>query len=220
MGRVAPLTLPTPHGEARVHLHAAVGEPVGALVLGHGAGGSVTAPDLQAVTAAATAAGVTVALVEQPYRVAGRRSAPPAPKLDEAWLPVVAALRGAGGPLAGLPLVSGGRSSGARVACRTAAACGAAGVLALAFPLQPPNARKDGTLGPSRRPELEAAAAACPVLVVQGETDRFGMVPDGVAPGVVVARIRGDHGLKADRAALTAAVLAWLPSVLPGARPA
>ncbi|UTI64736.1 alpha/beta hydrolase [Paraconexibacter antarcticus] len=215
---MAPLTLPTPPGEARVHLHAAAGEPAGALVLGHGAGGSITAPDLQAVTAAATAAGVTVALVEQPYRVAGRRNAPPAATLDAAWLPIVGQLRA--GPLAGLPVVCGGRSSGARVACRTAAAAGAAGVLALAFPLQPPNARKDGTLGPSRRPELEAAAAACPVLVVQGETDRFGMVPDGVAPGVTLARIRGDHGLKGDRAALTAAVLTWLCSVLPGARPA
>lgn len=212
MQGVSVLSLPTPTGEARAHLHAADGGAArAALVLGHGAGGSVSAPDLVAVTAAATGAGIAVALVEQPYRVAGRRTAPPAPKLDEAWIAVLAALRA--GPLAGLPVACGGRSSGARVACRTAAAVGAAAVVCLAFPLQPP-ARRSGTLPPSRRPELEAVAV--PVLVVQGESDRFGMVPDGAAGGrLTVVRVRGDHGLKQDVGAVAAATLAWLDGVLP-----
>jgi predicted alpha/beta-hydrolase family hydrolase len=99
------------------------------------------------------------------------------------------------------------------VACRTAVAVGAAAVLCLAFPLQPPT-RRSGTVPPSRLPELEGAGV--PVLVVQGETDRFGMVPDGVA-GVTVVRVRGDHGLKQDTAAVAQAVLAWLPTVVGGA---
>ncbi|MEA2169887.1 MAG: uncharacterized protein QOF76_3187, partial [Solirubrobacteraceae bacterium] len=97
----------TPRGTARVHRYR-VDNPRLQLVLGHGAGGSVTAPDLQAVTKAAVAAGVSVALVEQPYRVLGRKSAPPAPHLDEAWIAVIAALKD------DVPLVCGGRSSGAR----------------------------------------------------------------------------------------------------------
>ena len=129
------LDVDTPHGPARVHLHGA-GEPSGALVLGHGAGGGVAARDLVAATKAAQEIGVSVALVEQPYRVAGRRSPAPAGQLDAAWIAVVEHLRG--GPLADLPLVVGGRSSGARVACRTAAQTGAAGVVCLAFPVHPP----------------------------------------------------------------------------------
>ena len=104
-------------------------------MLGHGAGGGVTARDLVAAAETAVAQGVAVALVEQPYRVAGRRSPAPAHQLDTAWTAVVERLRSA--ELEGLPLVVGGRSSGARVACRTAGATGAAGVLCLAFPLQP-----------------------------------------------------------------------------------
>ena len=167
------LTVSTPHGEAAVHLHAA-DSPRGALVLGHGAGGGVEAPDLVAATGAAVAQGFTVALVEQPYRVAGRRSSPPAHHLDAAWIAVIEAL--AAGDLEGLPLVTGGRSAGARVACRTAAETGAAAVLCLAFPLQPP-ARKGKPPGPSRLDELDALKV--PVLVVQGEGDRFGMPPPG-----------------------------------------
>src|SRR6185295_8176817 len=106
------LEIATPHGPARAHVHAA-GGPRAALVLGHGAGGGVQAPDLVAATDAALERGVSVALVEQPYRVAGRRSAAPARQLDAAWLAVVEALRA--GPLAGLPFICGGRSSGARV---------------------------------------------------------------------------------------------------------
>jgi predicted alpha/beta-hydrolase family hydrolase len=192
----------TPHGPARVHLHAAA-SPVAGLVLGHGAGGSVTAPDLEAVTGVARAAGVSVALVEQPYKVAGRRSAAPAPQLDAAWLAVVEHLRT--GPLAGLELIAGGRSSGARVACRTAAEAGAVAVLCLAFPVHPP-----GRPEKTRLPELDAVTV--PVLVVQGERDPFGMPP--TAPGRTVVAVPGTHSLSSGLAAVEAAVAAWLPRVL------
>ncbi|HET7449195.1 MAG TPA: alpha/beta family hydrolase [Gaiellaceae bacterium] len=195
------LEIATPHGPAHAHLRPTDGAR-GGLVLGHGAGGGVDAPDLVAAARAARAAGFSVALVEQPYRVAGRRSPAPAAQLDAAWTAVVAELRR--GALAGVPLVAGGRSSGARVACRTAAATGAAGVLCLAFPVHPP-----GRPEKSRLDEL--AAVQVPVLVIQGERDPFGMPPD--APGRTVVRIAGDHGLKADRAALESAVAAWLSSV-------
>jgi predicted alpha/beta-hydrolase family hydrolase len=198
------LELATPHGPARAHLRPA-DEPIGALVLGHGAGGSVTAPDLAAVTAVAAGLGCSVALVEQPYRVAGRRSAAPAHQLDAAWLAVLEQLRA--GPLAGLATVAGGRSSGARVACRTAAETGAVGVLCLAFPLHPP-----GRPETSRLAELEAVGV--PVLVVQGERDPFGTPP--AAAGREVVAVRGDHGLKADVDAVAAAARAWLARVLPG----
>jgi predicted alpha/beta-hydrolase family hydrolase len=195
------LEIATLHGPARAHLHLTDGAG-GALVLGHGAGGGVTAPDLVAAAKAAATAGFSVALVEQPYRVAGRRSPAPAAQLDAAWVAVVADLRR--GVLAGLPLVAGGRSSGARVACRTAAATGAAGVLCLAFPVHPP-----GRPEKSRLEELDAVSV--PVLVVQGERDPFGMPPD--AKGRSVVRVAGDHRLKADRAALESAVAAWLSSL-------
>lgn len=201
------LDLDTPHGPARVHLHPA-DEPVGALVLGHGAGGGVTAPDLVAATRVATAASLTVALVEQPYRVAGRRSPAPARRLDAAWTAVLDALRP--GALRGLPVIAGGRSSGARVACRTAEATGAAGVLCLAFPLQPPPRKAATTLAPSRQPELDRVPV--PVLVVQGLNDRFGMPVPG--PGREVVQIAGDHSLRSDLDALGDAVRAWLPGVL------
>jgi uncharacterized protein len=195
----------TPHGPARVHLRAAA-EPRAALMLGHGAGGGVAAPDLVAATEAALAEGVSVALVEQPYRVAGRRSPAPARQLDAAWAAVAGRLRE--GELAGLPLVAGGRSSGARVACRTAEAVGAAGVLCLAFPLQPPG-RRSGP-APSRLPELEAVEV--PVLVVQGERDPFGMPPPG--PGRDVVVVAGDHRLAGDLPAVGAAVGEWLRGVV------
>ncbi|MGN6798719.1 MAG: alpha/beta hydrolase family protein [Gaiellaceae bacterium] len=194
------LEIATPHGPARAHLRLSEGGRA-ALVLGHGAGGGVNAPDLVAATRAAGEAGVSVVLVEQPYRVAGRRSPAPAAQLDAAWTAVVTALRD--DLLAGLPVVTGGRSSGARVACRTAAATGSTGVLCLAFPVHPP-----GRPEKSRLDELDAVRV--PVLVIQGERDPFGMPPD--APGRSVVRIAGDHGLKADRAALESAVRAWLSS--------
>jgi uncharacterized protein len=200
--------LMTPQGPARVHLHLPEGPPRAVMALGHGAGGGVGAPDLQAVAALATARGVLVALVEQPYRVAGRRSPPPPARLDPAWTAVVDHVS-AGAP--GLPLITGGRSSGARVACRTAAATGAAGVLCLAFPLQPA-VGAGRPPRPSRLPELEGVP--CPVLVVQGERDAFGMPPDG--PGRTVARIAGDHSLKSDVRALRAVVGDWLDLILGG----
>ena len=183
-------------------MHAA-DEPVGALVLGHGAGGGVAAPDLVAAAGVALALGISVALVEQPYRVAGRRSPSPAHHLDGAWIAVVEALRA--GPLASVAIVTGGRSSGARVACRTAAQTGAAGVLCLAFPLQPP-ARKNGTRAASRQAELDGVTV--PVLVVQGEGDPFGMPEPG--PVREVARLRGNHSLRSDAPGLKAAVEDWL----------
>jgi predicted alpha/beta-hydrolase family hydrolase len=191
----------TPHGLARVHLRA-VESARGALVLGHGAGGGVEARDLVAATAAARSAGLTVALVEQPYRVAGRRSPAPAKQLDAAWTAVVAHLRDEA--LAGF-LVTGGRSAGARVACRTAADTGAGAVLCLAFPLHPPSHPEK-----SRLDELDAVAV--PTLVVQGERDPFGMPPSGANRSV--SRVPGTHSLS-DTAAVTAAVAEWLASVVP-----
>ena len=167
----------------------------------------MAAPDLVAATEAALAEGVTVALVEQPYRVAGRRSPAPARQLDAAWTAVLAQLRA--GALEGLPLVAGGRSMGARVACRTAEAVGAVAVLCLAFPLEPPR-RRSGTPAPSRLPELEAVAV--PVLIVQGERDPFGMPPPGADRDVVT--VAGDHGLKADVGAVREAVRGWLARIL------
>jgi predicted alpha/beta-hydrolase family hydrolase len=195
------LEIATPHGPARAHLQLTK-DARAALVLGHGAGGGVNAPDLVAAAHAAGEAAVSVVLVEQPYRVAGRRSPAPATQLDAAWTAVVAEL--CYGVVAGLPLVTGGRSSGARVACRTAAATGSAGVLCLAFPVHPP-----GRPEKSRLDELDAVPV--PVLVIQGERDPFGMPP--AAKGRTVVRVAGDHGLKADRPALEAAVVAWLSSL-------
>src|ERR671936_2941043 len=129
------LTVETPQGPARVYLHQA-DEPRASLVLGHGAGGGVEAPDLVAAREAARSEGISVALVEQPYRVAGRRSPPRAPQLDAAWTALIERLRA--DELGDLPLIVGGRSLGARVACRTAGATGAVAVLCLAFPLEPP----------------------------------------------------------------------------------
>lgn len=196
------LAVETPHGQAKVYLHLAE-RPRGALVLGHGAGGGVAAPDLVAATNAAQAEGFTVALVEQPYRVAGRRSPAPAKQLDAAWTAVVEHL--VADELRGLPLVTGGRSAGARVACRTATATGAVGVLCLAFPLQPP--RRSGSVpAPSRLTELDAVTV--PVLVVQGRSDQFGMPPPG--PTRTVAQVPGNHSLRSDQEAVRDAVQAWL----------
>jgi predicted alpha/beta-hydrolase family hydrolase len=196
------LDVETPHGPARAHLHAA-DAPRGALVLGHGAGGGVTARDLAAVTEVARSAGVSVALVEQPYRVAGRRSPAPAGQLDAAWIAVVEHLRA--GALRDLPLVVGGRSLGARVACRTAADTGAVAVLCLAFPLHPP-----GRPEKTRQPELDAVSL--PTLVVQGASDPFGMPAAGPARSVVT--VPGNHGLTGDLEAVAAAARGWLAEVL------
>ncbi len=175
------LALETPHGPARAHLREAE-SPRAWLVLGHGAGGGVESPDLKGATQAGLDAGLSVALVEQPYRVAGRRSPAPAAQLDAAWVAVVEQL-----PIGGLPLVAGGRSSGARVACRTAAETGAVAVLCLAFPLHPP-----GRPEKSRLDELDAVTV--PTLVVQGDRDPFGLPPP--AANRTVVTIPGSHSLR------------------------
>jgi predicted alpha/beta-hydrolase family hydrolase len=204
------LEIETEQGAARAHLHLA-SDARGALVLGHGAGAGIGAPDLRAATEAAQASEMSVALVEQPYIVAGRRSPPRPPHLDAALQAVVEQL--CSGALAGLPVVAGGRSMGARVACRTAEAIGAIAVLCLAFPLEPP--RRTGRPPQSRLDELEAVRL--PTLVVQGERDRFGIPPPG--PRREVVTVPGDHGLKADLEAVSAAVRSWIPTVVAGSAP-
>lgn len=186
------------------------------LVIGHGAGGGVNARDILAVRKAAVAAGYAVARTTQPYRLAGRRTPAPARQLDAAFTELVAALRGRRG-LRDVPVVTGGRSSGARVACRTADAVGAAGVLALSFPLHPP-----GRPDKSRADEL--LGVRVPALVMQGERDSFGR-PDEVlatepGPNVELYRVPGaDHGMsvrKGDPPVLTgvaAHVVAWVKGI-------
>jgi uncharacterized protein len=172
----------TPRGPAGLRITEPAGPPVSMLVLGHGAGGGVDAPDLSAVHDAAVAGGVRVVLVTQPYRMAGRRAPAPAAQLDEAWTAVIEHIR-----VPGLPLIFGGRSSGARVACRTAPVLGAAGVLALAFPLHPP-----GKPDRSRAGELPATL---PTLVLNGDRDPFG-VPASTANVEVIVRPGATHDLR------------------------
>jgi predicted alpha/beta-hydrolase family hydrolase len=188
----------TPHGPARMTVRPAPAAHA-ALLLGHGAGGGIAAPDLLAAAGVAIDCGLHVILVEQPYRVAGRRAPAPAAQLDTAWLAVVAAVRER---FPDLPLLFGGRSSGARVACRTATEGGAVGVLCLAFPVHPPGKPQKDRLA-------ELALPTVPVLVVQGERDPFGL-PDP-APGREVVLLRGDHSLKSDMPGLREAVRSWLP---------
>jgi predicted alpha/beta-hydrolase family hydrolase len=157
--------------------------------------------DLVAAAEAANEAGVAVALVEQPYVVAGRKSPAPAKQLDAAWTAVVEELKG--DAFEGLPLIVGGRSAGARVACRTAREVDAVAVLCLAFPVHPPGKGDDPTK--SRLGELEAVEV--PVLVVQGDSDPFGMPPEG--PDRTVVQIAGNHSFK-DADAVRDAVSPWL----------
>jgi uncharacterized protein len=201
---VTTLEIETPAGTARVLLHRTK-TPKGAVVLGHGAGGGVESPDLVTARDVALEEGLAVALVEQPYRVAGRRSPAPANQLDAAWTAVVQRLLT--DELAGMRLIVGGRSLGARVACRTAAALDAIGVLCLAFPLVPP--RRSGS-PVSRLPELDAVRV--PTLVVQGQSDPFGMPPPGKLRDVV--QVRGNHSLRTDLGAVGAAVHDWLRQVV------
>jgi predicted alpha/beta-hydrolase family hydrolase len=204
------LRVDTPHGRANIHLHAS-DNPGAAVVLGHGAGGGVTSGDLVAVTEVALAEGLTVALVEQPYRVAGRRSPAPARQLDVAWTTVLEHLRA--NQLKGLPLIVGGRSLGARVACRTVEATGAIGVLCLAFPFKPP--RRSASAAQSRLHELDQVTV--PTLVVQGARDPFGMPPP--AANRTVVQVPGNHSLRTDLPAVAAAVREWLPGVVAQAAP-
>jgi predicted alpha/beta-hydrolase family hydrolase len=176
--------------------------PVAGLALGHGAAGGVGTADLVAASEAANEAGVGVALVEQPYVVAGRKSPAPARQLDVAWKAVIEQLRS--DEFDGLPLIVGGRSAGARVACRTAAEVDAIAVLCLAFPVHPPGKGDDPTK--SRLGELDAVRV--PTLVVQGESDPFGMPTEGAERTVV--RVAGNHSLK-DATAVADAVRDWLP---------
>jgi predicted alpha/beta-hydrolase family hydrolase len=181
-------------------------QPVAALVLGHGAGGGIGAPDIVAAAAAARSAAISVALVEQPYRVAGRRSPAPQAQLDTAWIAVIGQL--GNDVLAGLPILTGGRSAGARVACRTAAEVHAVAVLCLAFPLHPPGKGDDPSK--SRLSELEAVRV--PTLVIQGERDPFGLPPAARSRTVVL--VPGNHSLR-ETGAVEAACTEWLAGLAP-----
>ena len=192
----------TTHGPARAEIHC-VPEGRAALLLGHGAGGGIQAPDLVAAARGAAAAGVHVALIEQPYRVAGRRAPAPAPHLDTAWLTIAETL--AEQWFDNVPLVFGGRSSGGRVACRTAQDGQAVAVVCLAFPLHPPG-KPDRT----RQPELDGVEV--PTLVVQGEQDPFGMPTIAHHREVVV--LPGDHSLRKEPQVLARTITEWLERIL------
>ncbi len=192
------LTVATSHGEARVLLDGAP-ERAFLVALTHGAGGGVDAPDLLATRDAALALGGAVARVVQPYRVRGARAPGSAARQDAAWIEVIAALRPPGG---GITLIQGGRSNGARLACRTSPAVRADAVIALAFPLHPP-----GHPERSRRDELLAAGVE--VLAVSGSRDPFG-IPDAADAGQVVVLEGEGHALSKNPAAVRTAVSAWL----------
>jgi uncharacterized protein len=202
---VSRLVIQTPAGEAWIDVDdpgRRVQNTV--LVIGHGAGGSVDTPDLLAVRDHCVANGLIVARVTQPYRVA-RKKAPPAPdKLDAAWNSVVGQLAERK-RLGTRDFVFGGRSSGARVACRCACAAlpRPTRVVALAFPVHPP-----GKPEKSRLAELDVVPV--PVLVVQGSSDAFGMPPG--AAGRTVREVRGDHSLKASSDEVGRIVAEWLSS--------
>ncbi|MFI6317446.1 alpha/beta family hydrolase [Nonomuraea sp. NPDC050556] len=169
------------------------------LVMTHGSAGTVDAPDLLAVRDAALAAKVTVARVTQPFRLAGARAPGSPERQDEAWAAVLAVLR-ARWPR--LPLVQGGRSNGARVACRTAKAVGASAVVALAFPLHPPGR-------PERSRADELRGAGVDVLVVNGDRDPFGVPEEGDTTRLVVLPGEG-HDLKKDPARVGEIVAEWI----------
>ena len=192
-------------GPARAEVERpAIGEPAFLLVLTHGAGADPGSPDVLAVAGAGLGLGGVVALVTQPYRVKGLRAPGSTDRQDEAWVEVIAALRASVG--AGLPLIQGGRSNGARVACRTARAVGALAVIALAFPLHPPGR-------PDKSRAAELAAAGTDVLVVSGERDPFG-VPEGSARTRVVVLAGESHPLSRRPGEAGRAVEAWLREVL------
>jgi predicted alpha/beta-hydrolase family hydrolase len=202
----------TPHGEARIVAYRAR-RPTATLALGHGAGDGIEAADLVALAARLPRQGINVFLIEQPWRRAGKKVAPAPKILDEAWIATIGQLR------IRTPLVVGGRSAGARVACRTAAGLGASGVLALAFPLHPP-----GKPDKSRVEELQGTRL--PTLVVQGEKDPFG-TPEEFPPLTEMAVIPdADHSFKVPKRAelsqqesldlLVEAVLEWVTREVSG----
>ncbi|MFD9005243.1 alpha/beta family hydrolase [Streptomyces sp. NPDC059582] len=197
----------TDAGDARLTWHHA-DEPRLLLAVSHGAGGGIEARDLQALAAVLPGHGVTVVLVEQPWRVAGKKVAPAPKTLDVGWRGIWPSVAGPG-----LPVISGGRSAGARVACRTAVELGAAAVLALSFPLHPPGRPEKSRAG-------ELLGARVPTLVVQGGNDPFGKpaeFPEGAYELVEVPS--GDHGLAVPKRAqitpeqvlgiVTDAVVTW-----------
>ncbi|MFI6443138.1 alpha/beta family hydrolase [Kitasatospora sp. NPDC050543] len=207
--------VPTPAGDARISYAPAAGTARAVLALGHGAGGGIEARDLRALAEALPPLGITVALVEQPWRVAGKKVAPAPRTLDTGWVPVAERLREEG-----LPLVVGGRSAGARVACRTGAATGAVGVLALAFPLHPPGR-------PERSRAAELLESGLPTLVVQGAADPFGgpqEFPELPGSHELVALPYGGHGFDVPKRAsmgqaevlelITGAVGRWVLALL------
>ena len=199
----------TPVGMARAHLWRPP-RPCGSVVLGHGAGGSSWSADLQALTFLA-ARGWLVVLVEQPWRVAGRTVATPPAQLDVAWLAVMAALTSGRGGLP-RPWVVGGRSSGARVACRTAGAVRADAVLALSFPLHPPGRPERSRAGEARM----VTDAGTRLTVIQGEKDPFGSpaeVRDALGAGAEVAAVRGTHSFTKTPTDVLAAATAFLSNL-------
>ncbi len=204
------MEIETSAGLARAAVDRPAGQPSFLLMLTHGAGGNPDTADLLAVRGEALLLGGAVALVTQPYRVSGRRAPGSADRQDAAWLEVAAGLRREFAR--GVPLIQGGRSNGARVACRTAAAAGALAVIALAFPLHPPGR-------PERSRAAELAAAGVPVLVVNGDRDPFGVPEPG--PGVQVVVLPGEtHALSRHPEAAGRAAGSWLRELVPGRRPA
>jgi predicted alpha/beta-hydrolase family hydrolase len=202
---MAGVVIDTGHGPASVETDGSPRTARFLMVLTHGSGGGVDSADLLAARDAAAGLGGAVARVVQPYRMRGARAPGSAARQDEAWLEVVTVLRG---EFTGLPLVQGGRSNGARVACRTAPAAGALGVLALAFPLHPP-----GRPERSRREELRGAGTS--VLVINGSRDPFGVPDSGDAARVVV--LAGEtHALAGSAARITEEVGGWLRGLLAG----
>ena len=205
VGTVTAVEIMTSAGPAHVVVEESPGRPRFLAVLTHGAGGTPDTPDVLAVRDAARGLGAVTALVTQPYRVRGGRAPGSAARQDAAWAEIVAALSDGG-----LPLVQGGRSNGARVVCRTARQVGAAGVIALAFPLHPPG--RPGQPGKSRDAELRAAGTR--VLVLNGDRDPFGIPEPDDATRVVV--LPGEtHALSKNPAAIGEAVARWL-GTLPG----
>lgn len=202
--------VPTPVGDARITWHRAP-DAAAVLALGHGAGGGITARDLQALATALPPRGVSVALVEQPWRVAGKKVAPAPKTLDAGWRAVWPALAGPG-----LPVVAGGRSAGARVACRTGRELGAGAVLALSFPLHPPGK-------PEKSRAAELLDAGLPTLVVQGGRDPFGRPAEFPAGTEIVEVPEADHGFAVPKKAeltqeaaltlITDAVAEWLDRI-------
>lgn len=198
----------TPVGLARAHVERAK-DAKGAIVLSHGAGGGINAADLQALRVLVEE-GWTYVLVEQPWRVAGKKMAPLGPTLDKAWVPIMAALTSGRWRLP-RPLIQGGRSAGARVACRTATEVGADAVLALSFPLHPP-----GKPEKSRAPEAQLVLdAGLPLGIVQGLKDPFGSPEDvraALGPRAQVHDARGDHSFSRHSEDVLDGVRTWLGS--------